>query len=303
MRPLTRPARPLRVRRLPGRPLAALALGTALLAGCGGSGGGGGGSTEQAQDLDELLQASAASTAESGSSKVSVSSTTTVADQEVVFAGEGAFDHDAGTGELSFSVPGADGTAGGGGTIEERIVGDDLYLALPQQPGFYKVALSEVAGTSLGSSTDPTAALQALQGLTDVEEVGEAEVRGATTTHYRGTLDVSQAVEAATGSAKEVLETSLSSAKTVPFEAYLDEEGRLVKLVQTISLAASEATQGNAVESSTVLELFDFGTAVDVTAPPAAEVRDGAPLLAALQGATGGAPAAGGAQPAPSPAS
>jgi hypothetical protein len=271
----------------------ALALSGALLVACGG-GGGDGQSEASGGPLDELVQAGAAASADSGTSRISVATETTVAGQAVAFVGDGSYDHAAREGALTFSIPGADGQPTSDETIEERLIGDDVYLALPEPPGvFYRLALADVATTSLGTSAEPTAALQALDGLDDVEEEGAAEVRGVPTTRYRGELDVEQAVAGATGTAQQVLAATLgvTEAERVPFDAHLDDEGRLVRLVLELELPASPATGGREVTSRSTLELYDFGTEVDVEVPPAASVLDGAPLLAALRGATGGSPA------------
>lgn len=277
------------LRSLPhARRLSALVLGTALLAGCGG-GGDGGAKAKAGPAADTLVAASAAKSSGAGSSKISLISATKVNGTDVAFSGDGTYDYVKKSGQLSFKVPGADGSASSGGTIEERILGDALYLQLPQQPTvFYKLKLSDVAGTSLGGSTDPTASLAALQAVSDVKEVGKEKVRDADTTHYAGTYDVKKAVALAQGSAKTVLQSVLRGADlaTVPFDAYLDGEGRLVKFVQKVELPAIAATGGKPVTSETTLELYDFGTDVAVVAPPAASVRDGAPLLAALKSAS-----------------
>ena len=279
--------------------LSALVLGAALLAGCGGSSGGGE-PEAKGPAADTLVLAAAAKSTGVGSSKISLTSTTQVGGQDVAFAGEGAYDYVKRTGSLAFEVPGADGTAASGGTIEQRIIGEDLYLSLPQQKGvFYKLKIADVAGTSLGGSTDPTASLQALQGLTEVEEVGKEEVRGVETTHYRGEYDVQEAVAKAQGAAKTILQTALrgTTLTTVPFDAYLDGEGRLVKMTQKVELPASAATGGSALTSQTTIELYDFGSPVTVAVPPAASVRDGSPLLAALKQASPTASAAPSAKP------
>lgn len=232
------------------------------------------------------VQAAAQSTAETGSSKFALTSTTAIGGQDVTFSGEGAFDYTARTGQLMFKVPGQGGAAGG--SIEQRIIGPDLYLTLPQTPGtFYRLKVADVAGTSLGGSTDPIASLRALEGVTEVTTVGEEQVRGVKTTHVRGSYDVKQAIAKATGAAKTVLESTLgvSSLERVPFEAFLDDEGRIVRFEQTIELPASAQTRGQPLTSKTVLELFDFGTTVTVAAPPADKIKDGAPLLAALKAA------------------
>ena len=254
-----------------------------------------------------LVRTAAQSTAETGSSKFALTSTTAIGGQDVTFSGEGAFDYSAKTGQLIFKVPGQGGAATGG-SIEQRIIGPDLYLTLPQTPGtFYRLKVADVAGTSLGGSTDPIASLRALEGVAKVSKVGEEQVRGVQATHYRGTYDVKQAIALATGAAKTVLESMLgaSAMQQVPFDAFLDGEGRIVRFEQQIELAASAATRGQTLTSRTVLELFDFGTTVAVVAPPAAKVKDGAPLLAALKASaprpTASRPTA--SQPAASPAS
>lgn len=235
-----------------------------------------------------LVRTAATETVSTGSSKFSLRSTTAVGGQDVVFEGEGAYDYVKRNGQLRFVVPGPDGAAAGGGSIEQRILGPDLYLTLPQQAGvFYKLPLAAVAGTSLGGSVDPTAALQALEGVTDVEVVGADEVRGVETTHYRGTFNVQTAIAGAEGVAKTILQSTLgaSASPDIPFDAHVDAEGRLVRFSQEVELAAGPQTGGQALTASTILALYDFGTVVAVTAPPGADVRDGAPLLAALKAA------------------
>lgn len=236
----------------------------------------------------EAVKAAARDTTATGSSKFELSSTTAVGGQDVTFAGRGAFDYDDGTGQLTFQVPGAGGASSGGGSIEERVVGPDLFLTLPQMPGtFYRLKVADVAGTSLGSSTDPTASLSALLGVAAVQQVGKEQVRGVEATHYEGTYDVRAAIAGAPADSRAVLAQTLgtTSLQQVPFDAFLDSEGRLVKFEQELELAATTQTRGQKVTSRTVLELFEFGTVVTVKAPPAASVKDGAPLLAALRAA------------------
>ena len=281
---------------LTARPLAAIALTALALTACssGGSGDPQAGAS-RGPDASGIIQAAATSSGSTGSSKFSLSSTTTIGKQDVTFMGEGAFDYAKKSGQLTFAVPGADGSPDGGGTIEQRIIGADLYLTLPQQAGvFYKLKVADVAGTSLGASTDPTAPLQALKGASGVEEVGKETVRGVETTHYEGSYDVAEAIASASGPSKAVLASTLGATtlKEVPFDAYLDGEGRLVKFEQELELPPTPQTGGDVLKSRTVLELYDFDTVVTVSAPPAASVRDGAPLLAALRAAVPASPAA-----------
>lgn len=274
-------------------------LALALLTGCGGSSEpSGAASTEpsaSAAPSDSaavaLVKASAGQTQEAGSVKVELTSETAVGDQTISFTGQGAFDPAAQRGVFDLDVPAA------GGVIQQRIVDGTIYLALPQEPGvFYALDLAEVAGTALGGSTDPIAALQSLEAASDdVREVGTETVRDVETTHYTGTFDVAAAIEQAQGNTRTVLESTLGALDLdrVPFDVYLDEEGRVRRFAQRLELPGSEQTGGQALTSTTSVDVFDFGTQVDVAAPPAEQVKDGAPLLAALQG--------GGARPSPGP--
>ena len=279
--------------RLPHRRLAVGIVGPALslslLAGCGGSGDSPSADSSAGADTLQpvsLVRSSAEATQEAGSAKIELSSETTVGGQTVAFTGAGAFDAAAQRGTFDLEVPAA------GGRIEQRIVDDMIYLSLPQEPGvFYSLKLSDVAGTALGGSTDPTAGFQSLKAASDdVEEVGTETIRDVETTHYTGTFDVAEAIEQAQGPTKSVLESTLGTAglESVPFEVYLDDEGRVRRFVQTLELPASEQTQGQPLTSRTSVDVFDFGTTVEVEPPPADKVKDGAPLLQALQGAAGG---------------
>ncbi len=222
--------------------------------------------------LDAISQVGAKTTA-AGSSKFVLTTSTKAGDQTIEFGGEGAFDYATKDGQLSFEIPGL------GQKIELRIVAGIAYLQVPQQPGFYSISLKDLAGTSFGAQADPTSGLDQLKGASeDVTEVGKETIRGTETTHYTGTLDLQKAATNAEGSAKALIEKNLAklTETKVPFDAYLDDEGRMRKFSQT--LKAKDPKVG-AVESVVTIELFDFGTEVKVVAPPAAEVRDGTALL------------------------
>lgn len=230
----------------------------------------------------QAVKVASQTTSHAKSSKMAFTSHTTFGGQDISVNGAGAFDYVTHDGTLSLKVPGALA-----GAIEERIVGGVVYVQLPTQPGvFYSVKVADLVGTSLGSSTDPAAGLQALQGVSsDVKKVGEETVRGAKTTHYRGTYDVQAALAKLSGPAKAMLTRTLSATdlKSVPFDAYIDGDGLMRKFSQTFTTTV----KGQKIDSSTTLELFDFGSPVSVSPPPAAQVKDGSALLAALKTRTG----------------
>jgi len=270
-----------------------LLLTGALVAGCGGgSSKQTSPSTGQTQPSQQpqlspvaAVQGASDATSKAGSSKFALSSVAKFGANEVTISGDGAIDYAKRTGQLTLKL--AQG-AQRGATIEERFLGDTLYVSAPQQPGtFYKLALKDLVGTSLASSADPTAGFQVLKGASsDVTEVGKEKVRDADTTHYKGTYDAQAALAKVSGVSKQLLQSSLqgSDLSKVPFDAYLDSQGRLRKLVQQLTVHP-KAAKGMAVQTTTTLEAFDFGTPVTASAPPAAQIKDGAPLVKALRGA------------------
>lgn len=227
-----------------------------------------------------LVRAAAMATDEQRSSRYTLTTSTALNDQEVVFTGEGIYDWSADRGQTTYDVP--------VGTVQQRLVGPDLYLSLPQQPGaFFKLRVADVAATPLGGTVDPSSQLHLLAAVAQAEVVGQEEVRGEATTHYRGSYDVARALRGARGLQQAALRSALGAAADVPeaaYDVYLDDEGLLRRLTQTVELPPSPATgRDQPMKVTTTLELFDFGITVTVNPPPGNTVRDGAPLLAALR--------------------
>lgn len=281
---------------MPLRPLlpALALLALPVLAGCGGSSDGDGAppaaaSAAATENLDTVVQAAAVKSTGT-SSKLMLTSRTQLNGQDVSFVGEGAFDNAARKGQFTFELP------GGAGKIEERLVGDNLYLSLPQEPGvFFKLAVADIADTSLGNTADPSATVRILEVLENVKKTGTEQVRGVEATVYEGTIDPKTASAKLTGPTKALFENSIAKldVDSLPQKVWIDDQDRVVKVEQLIELPTG-------LKSTTTIELFDFGTTVTVAEPPAAAVKDGAPLLEALKAAPGvGGPAApGGAAPA-----
>ena len=249
-------------------------------------------SPSPAPNIGATFRDAASTTDGEGSSRYSLTTTTTVNGADVVFSGAGIFDWSTDTGQTVYEVP--------GGRILQRLLGPDLYLALPQQPdSFFKLSTAEVASSPVGGTVDPSAQLHLLAAVAEAEVVGEQEVRGEATTHYRGRYDVARALKGARGVQQPALRSLLgvaASARQAEYDVYLDEDNRLRRLTQTVETPSA----GQTLTVTTTLELYDFGIDVTVIAPPAAVVRDGAPLLAALRAALPKPTAA--ASPAPTPA-
>lgn len=263
-------------------PPALLAAGAALvlLAGCtGGADPEPTAASSAPVNVGARFRSAALETDKAGSARYVLVTTTKVNGTDVTFSGEGIYDWSKDLGQTTYDVP--------VGKVLQRLLGPDLFLALPQQPKvFFRLKTSDVAASPVGGTVDPSAQLHLLAAVEEAEQVGEEEVRGEPTTHYRGTYDVARALRGARGLQKPALTSLLGVAKDMDeasYDVFLGDDGLLRRLQQTVEVPASEATGGQELAVTTTLELFDFGIEVKVVAPPAAAVRDGAPLLAALR--------------------
>ncbi|MFU8870646.1 hypothetical protein [Micromonospora sp. SL4-19] len=109
---------------------------------------------------------------------------------------------------------------------------------------------------------DPAGSAVLTQGVTEVRQTGDGT--------YAGTIDVSKAAEA--GSLDPALITALGAqAKSVPFTAKVDAQGRLSELVMQVPAAGQGAAQDVRITYS------DYGNAVAAQKPPADQVVEAPP--------------------------
>jgi hypothetical protein len=270
---------------------------------CGGSGGGnldgddGGGVGNPLA----LIAASADTTTEAGSAKTSMQMHMETPQGEIDMDADGAFDFDSKLGRMTMhmTVPGAPGP------MDIEMVFQNLviymkYPAIAELPGskpWIRMDLEKMGketGMDLGALTqgannDPSQALDYLRGVSDVEVVGEEEVRGAPATHYKGEIDFDKVVSQAPADLQERIKASIDLLKdsiggsTIPVEVWIDEEGRVVRMVQDISF--TEGAQKGSTMSMTA-EFFDFGTPVKITTPPASQVMDLQELMGGMGAGT-----------------
>jgi LppX_LprAFG lipoprotein len=258
-------------------------------AACGG-GGSQSPSTEQADSTSEApaaqaILAAGQKTSASQSARVAFRATFTGAtDGEMT--GEGVIaDH---KGRLTMDLGGLAGLGSG----QAEIVFDGLvyYVKLPPGSGvqlpagkeWFKLDVAKL-GRSQGldlsqlgqlNQGDPSQALDLLQGASrDFHRVGSAEVRGESTTHYKGTIDLQQVVAEAAPDVKEVYRRllQLSGADTVPMDVWIGDDGYVRKMRFTEQVGESSVTVDE--------ELYDFGTDEQVTVPSDDEVIDITALL------------------------
>jgi hypothetical protein len=233
---------------------------------------------------------------EAGSSRVSMTATLKdVPGGPLTFTGEGEFDRERGRMTMDMSSLGEATGGAFAGELEmifDRLV---LYMKFPaaiteQLPGgksWVRIDLRE-AGKELGidfaelmqvQQSDPTQALQYLRGASeDFEAVGEEEVRGVETTHYRGTIDLRKAIEQVPEDARDSFERAVELIGTnrLPFEVWIDDDGMARRMKYEQPLPGAD---GQEASMELTMDLYDFGAEIDVEPPPADEVIDMQELL------------------------
>lgn len=209
-------------------------------------------------------------------------------------SGEGAIDFDEEFGRLTMEVPGL------GMEMETIFDGDTTYTRMPAMFGggsegqWIRQEGGDLDATGLGVESglgeDPADMLAALEDAADAEDIetlGSDEVRGDPVEGYAFTVrgaDLGGSGEAPEGLAD--LE--------VPMEAWLDDQGRLRRMVSEIDISeAMDATMGQTEGAdgdagadlgalpgamggtmTMTMEMFDFGTEVDASVPDDADIID-----------------------------
>lgn len=180
--------------------------------------------------------------------------------------------------------------------------GSTVYQRVPEVAsaagkGWLKVDLDDLStavdveglGNLLqGQSNDPGSSLHHLRGASgDVRRVGRELMRGAATTWYETTVDVEKAAAGAPADQRAVvrqLKDTFGIAR-VPTDVWLDGNGRVRRLRQTIDYSTSRGSERFPAEAlpertELTLEFFDFGSPVRVQFPPPEDVADYADVLA-----------------------
>ncbi|MCF2526844.1 hypothetical protein [Yinghuangia soli] len=259
--------------------LAGVCAGTLGLTGCGGSGDGARPAAKGSPDAVAAVKAAAQRTVDAGSSRTRTTMTMESGGRTVVLTGEGLFDYRRRIGTVSLQVPKDSGITG---PLQEIVTPEALYMknATPGVPAdkWVRIDVQGLADGNLlsGGSADPSTSFEILRGVNDdVVLVGPVKLGGEDVKHYKGTLDLKKAHDATPQHLRAPLAAALKSfaSTTIPFEVYLDGQGRLRKVQEEFNLAAGgQAQAGKGADPQTArvvsaAELYEFGVSVDVQAP------------------------------------
>jgi hypothetical protein len=294
-----------RVTRAPTGALAALALALSLGA-CGSSGSSG---TSSVAVVGPLANAAYA-TSQAGGGHMSLAARIEIGGlpSPITMSGSGFFNYKSHEGTLSMTLAGlpANPVTGSSTGIEEIFKGTSIYIGsslfagkLPGGAHWMKLDLARFSATAgisptqlLSGQSNPAQFLEYLKASGgSVQTVGQDTVRGVSTTHYRGTIDLKKAAgvltqHAGNGSLRQTFEKEIAKIglTSIPVEVWVDSHS----LVRRIELALSIPAGGQHASMSMTIELFDFGATPAVTAPSSSETYDATSSALGGLGALGG---------------
>jgi hypothetical protein len=261
--------------------LAAAAAGLMVCAtGCSGSGVAAEDTGAAADPVEALHQASA-NLVRAGSSKARTSMEMATGGTRVTIRGEGVYDFRERVGRLKVLLPQDPAGATEHRPITELLARGALYMknrgaGVPSDK-WVRVDTSTLSDGNLvtGGATDPLVAAELLRGTRKATYVGKTSVAGTPVRHFSGTADLRVAAERASAGNRGPLRAAAKgfAEAVVPFDAYLDDQGRIRKVRHRFSFVNGQQKSTVAVASTTLL--YDFGVPVDVRLPDAEDIFAG----------------------------
>lgn len=264
----------------------ATVMSAALMAGCGSDGGdsgsagkGGGDFAGKQTDPAQAVRSTNRKTAEAKTAKLTMTTKVSQGSRNETVAGKGTIDLRDGTSALRIGS--------GGQQLEQRVVDRVLYQKPPGGQGsrlpagktWMKIDMKKLGapGGAAGTQvTDPADSLGYTKAVSrdDVEKLGQENVGGVRTTHYRVRLDVDKLAK---GDAREQKALRKQLGDSLPVELWLDKDGRTRRqqIDMTVGPQAGQSSgSGKAAKARTVIELSGFGTDVSVEPPAAKDTAD-----------------------------
>ncbi|MER7483545.1 hypothetical protein ABTX60_38920 [Streptomyces sp. NPDC126510] len=256
--------------------LAGAGLGTA---GC--SGGDAAAGDARGGEAVTVLRQSAGRLVGAGSSKARTSMEMAAGGTRVTIRGAGVYDYRKRMGRLKVLLPQDPAGVAERRPITELLAPGALFMknrgaGVPADK-WVRVDTRTLSDGNLvtGGATDPFTAAEVLLGTRTATYVGRTEVAGTGVRHYRGTADLADAARRASKGNEEPLRAAAEGFATaeVPFDAYLDDEGRIRKVRHRFSFLNGQQQSPVAVASTTLL--YDFGASVRVRLPRTDDIYAG----------------------------
>ncbi|MGW1162142.1 hypothetical protein ACWD48_28870 [Streptomyces sp. NPDC002519] len=227
------------------------------------------------------LHGAAGALVRAGSSRTRTSMEMATGGTRVTIHGEGVYDYRARLGRLTVLLPRDPAGTEEHRPITELLAPGALFMknrgaGVPADK-WVRVDTATLSDGNLvtGGATDPYAAAALLRGARSARYVGRTEVAGAPVRHYRGVADIGLAAQRAPVADQEPFWAAAKGFATaeVPFDAYLDDRGRLRKVRHRFSFVNGRQKTTVAVASTTLL--YGFGAPVDVRLPATGDIFAG----------------------------
>jgi hypothetical protein len=260
-----------------------IALAGAVTAGCGGG--------SNAVALDPVA-AAATKTQDAGAARVRFSmalSAPRLPGGKLDIQGSGSVDGT--SGEMTFDFGSALQRAGipFGSSLKEIFLKEDgdfvIYMQLgalaSQIPGGKQwirldfTKLGKSAGVDFdqllsGSQVQPGDLLSMLKTEdAQIRKIGPATIDGTATTHYHVEIQMVEALKDR-GVSSPLLSAVAAQMPTLPEDVWIDKDG----LVRRIKLSVDTQVQDKPFQMAMTMNLFDYGTHVEIAAPPSSDVFD-----------------------------
>ncbi|MFF8944607.1 hypothetical protein ACF1A5_20505 [Streptomyces sp. NPDC014864] len=267
-------------RQASGAVLAAGLMVCACATGCAG-GGAAAQDGRAAADPVRTLRKAADTLLAAGSSQARTSMEMATGGTRVTIRGEGAYDFRGQLGRLTVMLPQDPAGTVPHRPITELLAPGALFMknrgaGVPADK-WVRVETATLSDGNLvtGGATDPLAAAEVLRGTRTATYVGRTELAGVEVRHYRGTADLALAAKSAGASGGAALRAAAKgfATATVPFDVYLDDQGRIRKVRHRFSFVNGQHEGTVAVFSTTLL--YAFGTPVTVRLPKAEDIYAG----------------------------
>ncbi|GAA3863430.1 lipoprotein [Streptomyces lacrimifluminis] len=232
-------------------------------------------------DPVRVLHRAATALVDAGTSRTTTFMEMATGGTRVTIRGEGVYDYTKRLGRLTVLLPQDPAGASPHRPIIELLAPGALFMknrgaGVPADK-WVRVDTATLADGNLvtGGVTDPFAAAEMLRGTREATYVGRTRVAGTSVRHYRGTADLAEAAKSASPGNRGPLAAAAKGFATarVPFDAYLDDEGRIRKLLHRFSFVNGQRKDTVAVTSTTLL--YDFGARVHVRLPRPADIYAG----------------------------
>ena len=171
------------------------------------------------------------------------------------------------------------------GMTTEMVIKDAQYfMRVPAEAAaglggkeWMSMTLEDLSAAGAGT-TDPNSSKQSLDMLTglndDVQEVGKETINGVSVTHYRGTVNFSDAAKPEAWTTEQMTAMQEMFGQNTPADVYLDDEGQLRRMSYEMNMPGV----GNV---TFVMDFSDFGIEVNPTVPDPASVISYQELVAA----------------------